>query len=119
MTDEIKTTEVPRDALIQFAHRLAMESDDHEILMPGDVPKDEFYESFKNEPWKPDTVEVEIVDEETVSIRNNTYVMEVVGYIPATRWNPPEHEMEEREMIYEIQLDFGGLGDTRLRAEPV
>ena len=124
MTDSL--IEVPREALIKFAHNLALESYDHQVSMPDGISTDSFFDSFENAPNHTDSIEVEILDDETILISGTLYVVKVVDYLPASGGgrgeppiNPPEYVMEDVEIEYEILLSFDGLGHASIRAEPL
>lgn len=114
MTDnnEFETMEVPKDAFINMAYEIVMESDRHDVNLPEGTT-DEFYDKMSTS----DVDCCEIIDGDTVAIHSTTKVREIIDKIPATHWQPAEYKTRDVDVLYTISLNMGGLGNAHLYAE--
>jgi len=117
--NNIETIDVPKEAFLYTLFEVAMEGE-FNLEIPEECT-DQFFNEFQ-----PETVEeIEIITDDSMSIRGTVIVREVVDYYPASGprgqppINPPEYVYEERELMYDIYYYMDGLGHCETRVEMI
>lgn len=111
----IDTVEVPKQSFFHWAREMVFDEDDIITYHPEGVEIGQLFDTviYSN------VDDIDIVDEETLSITGSGYVSEIIERIPKTLHHPVEYKTRERDVLWEMVIYWDEYPTGEMKIEVV